>query len=295
MRVTSSAPASAASSSQPTLRQGAKGAAVVTLQQRLRSAGYNIPADGDFGPRTRAAVVAFQKKHGLAADGVVGPKTWAKLGAGGSSGSGGSGPVLKTGAKGLPVAQLQNRLNQLGFNVGAADGNFGPKTAAGVKAFQKSRGLAADGVVGPRTWAKLGIHASGSVSQTGGTSGSGGLRAGGGWGGTERLGDPAKAIAAQMGLRVTSLKRTAAGSIGSSTSSDHHVSQKNAYAVDIGVRGAKGTELAHRLAKAYGLTPPYIGSYKKHYIKVNGQTFRVQLLWQVKGHYDHVHIGFRRV
>ncbi|MFP2929888.1 peptidoglycan-binding protein, partial [Pyxidicoccus sp. 3LG] len=78
--------------------------------------------------------------------------------------SGGSGPTLRPGARGEPVRALQQRLNQLGFNSGTADGAFGPKTEAAVKAFQKSRGLTADGIVGPKTWDKLGIKVSGPVS-----------------------------------------------------------------------------------------------------------------------------------
>jgi hypothetical protein len=64
----------------PTLRQGAKGDDVVFLQQRLRALGFLTgPADGDFGPGTRAAVVAAQRQFGLEADGIVGPTTWARL------------------------------------------------------------------------------------------------------------------------------------------------------------------------------------------------------------------------
>jgi peptidoglycan hydrolase-like protein with peptidoglycan-binding domain len=59
----------------PLLRMGDKGEFVTRLQTAL-----GIAADGDFGPGTKAAVVAFQKKHGLYADGIVGQKTWAKLG-----------------------------------------------------------------------------------------------------------------------------------------------------------------------------------------------------------------------
>jgi peptidoglycan hydrolase-like protein with peptidoglycan-binding domain len=78
----------AAASSQPTLRQGSKGSAVVQLQNLLRNKGYNIAADGDFGPKTAAAVKQFQASKGLVADGIVGPKTWAALRGGGVSNPG---------------------------------------------------------------------------------------------------------------------------------------------------------------------------------------------------------------
>ena len=63
----------------PTVKLGSKGTAVQALQQMLRGAGYNVATDGDFGPKTKAAVVAFQQKNGLTADGIVGPKSWAAL------------------------------------------------------------------------------------------------------------------------------------------------------------------------------------------------------------------------
>jgi hypothetical protein len=65
--------------STPTLGPGARGPAVMTLQQQLNGAGASIEADGDFGTRTRAAVVAFQQGAGLTADGIVGPQTWQRL------------------------------------------------------------------------------------------------------------------------------------------------------------------------------------------------------------------------
>jgi murein DD-endopeptidase MepM/ murein hydrolase activator NlpD len=64
----------------PTLRLGATGPAVADLQRRLSAAGNKVTADGAFGPKTAAAVIAFQQKRGLQADGVVGPRTWAALG-----------------------------------------------------------------------------------------------------------------------------------------------------------------------------------------------------------------------
>lgn len=66
----------------PELSKGSKGETVRALQILL--IGNNCPcgsygADGDFGGATKNAVVAFQWKNGLSTDGVVGPKTWAKL------------------------------------------------------------------------------------------------------------------------------------------------------------------------------------------------------------------------
>lgn len=62
------------------LRIGDHGSAVVRLQQALTSAGFRTPVDGDFGPLTEVTVERFQAARGLAADGIVGPRTWAALG-----------------------------------------------------------------------------------------------------------------------------------------------------------------------------------------------------------------------
>lgn len=63
----------------PTIRQGAKGEIVTQLQDLLAKAGSTLQIDGIFGNGTASAVRAFQKKHGLVVDGIVGPKTWTKL------------------------------------------------------------------------------------------------------------------------------------------------------------------------------------------------------------------------
>lgn len=67
----------------PTLRQGSRGDAVRTLQIALNRWYPRLPQlaqDGVFGPNTRARVVYFQHRAGLATDGIVGPRTWAGLG-----------------------------------------------------------------------------------------------------------------------------------------------------------------------------------------------------------------------
>lgn len=63
----------------PILKMGSKGDWVKIAQARLVVNGYNIEVDGDFGPKTKEAVIKFQTSYGLTKDGVIGPKTWAKL------------------------------------------------------------------------------------------------------------------------------------------------------------------------------------------------------------------------
>jgi peptidoglycan hydrolase-like protein with peptidoglycan-binding domain len=58
---------------------------------------------------------------------------------------------LRSGSKGDKVKELQTNLNKLGYNCGAVDGNFGAKTLAAVKEFQKDQKLVVDGIVGAGT------------------------------------------------------------------------------------------------------------------------------------------------
>ncbi|MFT3843090.1 MAG: peptidoglycan-binding protein [Myxococcaceae bacterium] len=158
---------------------GARGPAVADLQRRLAAAGFSPgAADGVFGPMTQRAVVNFQRAHGLAADGIAGPRTEAALRGGGAaparpaSGGGGGGSVLREGSRGAQVATLQRALASKGFSPGVADGVFGPMTQRAVMSFQRAHGLSVDGVVGPQTWGALG--GSGGSSFTPGVGGAGG-------------------------------------------------------------------------------------------------------------------------
>lgn len=71
---------SVATDRQGPLRRGAAGEAVRDLQRNLSALGYPLAADGMFGEATQKAVRAFQRDHGLAVDGIAGPRTLAAVG-----------------------------------------------------------------------------------------------------------------------------------------------------------------------------------------------------------------------
>lgn len=137
---------------EPTLRQGSSGEAVRELQVALQETGHNPGSiDGSFGARTEAAVKAFQQSRGISADGVVGTITWRNIDEFAEFDE----PVLREGSTGLPVRRAQSRLTAAGFDTGGVDGEFGPRTEAGIRALQQSSGLTVDGIVGPQTWEKI--------------------------------------------------------------------------------------------------------------------------------------------
>ncbi len=72
--------------------------------------------------------------------------------------------ALKRGAKGDEVVTLQKKLKQWGYYDGAVDGIFGSGTEKAVQYFQRKNGLTADGVVGTKTAAALGMTLSGGNS-----------------------------------------------------------------------------------------------------------------------------------
>ena len=87
----------------------------------------------------------------------VGDVLRAKISAALGQGEAVSMPTLQRGAKGEPVRRLQASLRGAGFGPARIDGDFGPATDAAARRFQSAKGLWPDGIVGPRTWAKLNL------------------------------------------------------------------------------------------------------------------------------------------
>jgi hypothetical protein len=139
------------------LRLGLDGADIHALQDRLSALGYATGTpDGVFGPKTDAAVRAFQTTVGMTVDGLVGRQT--KTALVGLSFSDGTEEVLSIGSRGEAVRTLQRTLNDKGFDSGSPDGIFGPITLRAVLSFQQHHQLWVDGLVGPRTKKSLGIQ-----------------------------------------------------------------------------------------------------------------------------------------
>jgi peptidoglycan hydrolase-like protein with peptidoglycan-binding domain len=88
--------------------------------------------------------------------------------------------VLKQGSSGPDVTALQTRLKELGFDPNGVDGNFGPGTKAALIAFQKSKGLTADGIAGPQTMGALQLGTAAAAGASTGSTTSSGDSVGGG-------------------------------------------------------------------------------------------------------------------
>ena len=147
----------------PVLRVGSTGSDVSDLQARLTELGYYTGTiDGRYASGTQQAVLEFQSRNGLAADGIAGRQTQDLLYSNSaqpkviSTSGGAQGYVLlKLGSSGLDVRKLQARLAELGYYSGGTDGIYGETTAAAVKAFQRNNGLSGDGQAGEQTQTKL--------------------------------------------------------------------------------------------------------------------------------------------
>ncbi|MDV3221298.1 peptidoglycan-binding protein [Intrasporangium sp.] len=126
-----------------TVRRGASGFRVTAIQHLLRARGYSLTVDGSFGSITESKVISFQRSRGLVADGIVGPKTWGALVI-----------TCQQGSTGQAVVAIQKLLTYRGYSL-TADGSFGSITKSKVVAFQQSRRLYPDGIVGRVTWSRL--------------------------------------------------------------------------------------------------------------------------------------------
>lgn len=151
------------------IRRGATGEPVRDLQERLTALGHPVTSDepGDFGPATEAAVRSFQEARGLHVDGICGRETWGALVEAGFRLGDRLLYLRRPMLRGDDVAELQERLNALGFDAGREDGIFGARTETALRDFQLNAGIAADGVCGPATRStldRLGSLAAGSVA-----------------------------------------------------------------------------------------------------------------------------------
>jgi murein DD-endopeptidase MepM/ murein hydrolase activator NlpD len=125
-------------------------AKVAALQSALQSLQlYDGYVDGIEGPLTRRAILALQRRRGLAGDGIFGPRTRRALGWRGRPGLGSR--AMRNGNRGWDVAAMQYLLQRAGHGPGRADGLFGPLTEAAVRRAQEAAGIGVDGIAGPET------------------------------------------------------------------------------------------------------------------------------------------------
>lgn len=106
----------------------------------------------EFDERTEQAIRAFQQSRGLSVDGLVGPETWRALDAARwRLGSRVLYHAVPDPLVGEDVRALQERLLEMGYDVGRPEGVYGARTARAVAQFQREVGLAPDGTCGPQT------------------------------------------------------------------------------------------------------------------------------------------------
>lgn len=151
--------------------RGSRGQGVAHMQSNLAKFGYDVGhIDGDFGPRTEAALRAFQHDAHIEVDGVFGPQSRTAMedryygrgiwGTGPKVDIPQPGPVppypglVRKGSRGAVVRAYQQRLRDRGWAI-EVDGVFGPKTESIIKQFQAEKQLVVDGVAGPQTWHAL--------------------------------------------------------------------------------------------------------------------------------------------
>jgi len=139
----------------PLYRRGDQGQAVAGIRARLELLGlvdHDSATPDRFDNGLDRAVRAFQQQRGLSVDGIVGPTTYRVL----DEARWRLGDRLLTHTPGAvlsgdDVVALQQRLLDLGFQVGRIDGRFGRQTELAVREFQRNVGVPPDGTCGPAT------------------------------------------------------------------------------------------------------------------------------------------------
>lgn len=133
----------------PTVQRGSTNETWVKIAQ----AGVGLmftDADGGFGDKTNHWVCDFQRKHGLTADGIVGPKTWKAIFYDADTWA--EIPAVYRGKVGRSVVLCQAALEMPAKYL---DGRCGDITTGNIKSFQKAHALQPDGGCGQLTWREL--------------------------------------------------------------------------------------------------------------------------------------------
>jgi len=154
------------------VRRGAQGSPVVEIRAILTSLGLLGPTAPDrptvtmvgsqalptaeFDQALERAVCAFQQARGLTVDGEVNEETWRALdGARWHLGARVLAPATPEPLFGDDVRELQERLLEMGYDAGRADGIYGLRTVDALARFQREVGLVPDGACGPQTMVAL--------------------------------------------------------------------------------------------------------------------------------------------
>lgn len=151
-----------------TFHPGDRGDQIVAIQNALVRNGSDIAVDGDYGTGTKEAVKAFQERHGLDVDGIVGAQTYEALMGAAMPENVSSHFIEKKAIKNKgkenllfplvtadnAISVVQQALANKGYNLDV-DGVFGVGTEQAVRKFQADNGLDVDGVVGKATFYAL--------------------------------------------------------------------------------------------------------------------------------------------
>jgi len=145
------------------LEKGDTGSNVTALQKTLYDLGFKITVDGIYGNETESVVKDFQHKNGLQQTGIVTSELYGMMQEeltkpNISNKKITTGSYIRKGDSGTVVLMIQQALNSKNSQPHLQEnGVFEASTLAAVKWFQNQNGLDVDGIVGPKTFAALGI------------------------------------------------------------------------------------------------------------------------------------------